>query len=161
MYTQTHSRVDRVFSLIQHSIIPHSSSFRKYFKDYFVIWHPKDIVGGDIYFFEELNNDGESLLVVADCTGHGVPGALVTMMVKATERQAIEKIRYENKPVDVSKLLSFFNENMKSLLKQDEWDDSISNVGFDGGIIYCNKKEGILKFCRSTNIAFLCGRRGN
>lgn len=133
-------------SLIQHSIIPHSSSFRKYFKDYFVIWHPKDIVGGDIYFFEELNNDGESLLVVADCTGHGVPGALVTMMVKATERQAIEKIRYENKPVDVSKLLSFFNENMKSLLKQDEWDDSISNVGFDGGIIYCNKKEGILKF---------------
>lgn len=42
-------------SLIQHSIMPLSGSFRKYFSDYFVIWHPKDIVGGDIYFFEELN----------------------------------------------------------------------------------------------------------
>ena len=68
------------------------------------------------------------------------------MMVKAIKRQAIDKIKYENKPVDVSRLLGFFNENMKSLLKQDEEDDSISNVGFDGGIIYCNKKEGILKF---------------
>ena len=141
-------------SLIQHSIMPLSGSFRSYFSDYFVIWHPKDIVGGDIYFFEELNKGEDCLLIVADCTGHGVPGALVTMMVKATERQAIEKIKYENKPVDVSKLLGFFNENMKSLLKQDEEDDSISNVGFDSGIIYCNKKEGILKFAGAQTSLF-------
>jgi len=132
-------------SLIQHALIPSNDLFRKYFSDYLTIWHPKDIVGGDIYLFEELRNENECLLMVIDCTGHGVPGAFVTMLVKAIERQITSNIINSNEEVSPAKILSIFNRSMKHLLKQED-DESISNAGFDGGILYYNKEKQIIKF---------------
>ena len=133
-------------SFIQGALIPDNQLFKHYYSDYFAIWHPKDIVGGDIYLFEELRDKNECLLMVIDCTGHGVPGAFVTMLVKAIERQVVAKINSDAK-IDVSPawILSYFNRKMKQLLKQEDR-DSISNAGFDGGIIYYNKKEKIIKY---------------
>ncbi len=137
-------------ALIQSSLIPENTLFRKYFKDYFSIWHPKDLVGGDIYLFEELRHDDECLLMVIDCTGHGVPGAFVTMLVKAVERQIVERIKHSDEVVSPAKLLSVFNHSMKHLLKQED-KTSVSNAGFDGQIIYLNKKENIMKFASARN----------
>lgn len=133
-------------SLIQHSLIPSDDLFNRYFNDYFTIWHPKDIVGGDIYLFEELRNENECLLMVIDCTGHGVPGAFVTMLVKAIERQ-VAAIIASNKNIEVSPawILKYFNQTMKKLLKQEN-DEAISNAGFDGAVLYYNKKEQIIRF---------------
>ena len=69
MHRKTRESIEYA-SLIQGSLIPDHQIFRKYFKDYFAIWHPKDIVGGDIYLFEELRDENECLLMVIDCTGH-------------------------------------------------------------------------------------------
>ena len=102
-------------SLIQSALIPSDESFEKYFKDYFSIWEPKDIVGGDIYLVEELRSDEECLIILADCTGHGVPGAFVTMLVKAIERQ-IAAIIKNNNFIEVSPnwILSYFNKTIKN-----------------------------------------------
>jgi len=132
-------------SLIQHALIPDRNLFKKYFSDHLAIWEPKDIVGGDIYLFEELRNENECLLMIIDCTGHGVPGAFVTMLVKAIERQITSNIINSNEVVSPAKILSVFNKNMKYLLKQNN-KESLSNAGFDGGIIYYNKEEKIIKF---------------
>jgi len=132
-------------ALIQSALIPDKDEMSKYFKDQFIIWHPKDTVGGDIYLFDSLRNNDECLFMVIDCTGHGVPGAFVTMLVKAIERQITSKIKHSDEIVSPAKLLAIFNKNMKQLLKQ-ETIDSISNAGFDGGIVYYNKKEKILKY---------------
>ncbi len=139
-------------SLIQHSLIPSNELFRKYFSDYLVIWHPKDIVGGDIYLFEELR-DGECLLFAIDCTGHGVPGAFVTMIVKAIERQIVSNIVYGEEIVSPAKILSVFNKSMKHLLKQ-ESRDSISNAGFDGAIFYYNQKDSIIRYAGTNTPLF-------
>jgi len=130
-------------SHIQHSLVPNNELFRKYCDDFFVIWHPRDVVGGDIYLLEELRNDDEMMLMVVDCTGHGVPGAFVTMLVKAIERQIVGRINNSDEVVNPAKLLSVFNKSMKHLLKQEN-KDSISNSGFDGGLLYYNKKENKL-----------------
>jgi len=130
-------------SLIQGALIPDNQIFRNFFQDYFAIWHPKDIVGGDIYLMNELN-ENELIIMVIDCTGHGVPGAFVTMLVKAIERQLMADI-HKDEDISPAKILSIFNKSIKNLLKQESI-DSISNAGFDGGIIYYNKKEKILKF---------------
>jgi serine phosphatase RsbU (regulator of sigma subunit) len=133
-------------SLIQHSLIPSNDLFRKYFSDYLTIWHPKDIVGGDIYLFDELRDENECLLMVIDCTGHGVPGAFVTMLVKAIERQISTMITNNAiKEVSPSWILEYFNKTMKKLLRQED-DEAISNAGFDGGILYYNKKEKLIKY---------------
>ena len=140
-------------SLIQSALIPDNNLFRNYFQDYFAIWHPKDTVGGDIYLFEELRSEDECLLMVIDCTGHGVPGAFVTMLVKAIERQITSKIKHSDDVVSPANLLSVFNRNMKQLLKQESI-DSISNAGFDGAIIHYNKKDKIIKFAGAETPLF-------
>ena len=132
-------------SLLQNALLPQKELIDKYFDDDFIIWKPKDIVGGDIYLFDELRNKNECLLMVIDCTGHGVPGAFVTMIVKAVEREIVSKI-IEDKDLDVSPawILSYFNKTIKKLLKQDK--NSKSNAGFDGGILYYNKDKNIIKY---------------
>jgi PAS domain S-box-containing protein len=132
-------------SLIQHSLIPESELLRKYFSDYLTIWYPKDIIGGDIYLFDELRDDNECLLMVIDCTGHGVPGAFVTMLVKAIERQITSQLSHSKEIISPAKILGIFNRSMKYLLKQED-KNSISNAGFDGAVLYYNKKEKVIKY---------------
>ena len=141
-------------ALIQGALLPEEYIMPKYFKDNFVLWIPKDTVGGDIYLFNELRHDDECLLMYIDCTGHGVPGAFVTMLVKAVETQILSEILNDNK-MDVSPawIMGYFNRTLKKLLKQ-ETNDSISNAGWDGGIIYYNKKDKILKFAGAETPLF-------
>jgi len=140
-------------SLIQHSLIPDKEQIDNYFKKYFTIWHPKDIVGGDIYLFEELRDKNECLLMVIDCTGHGVPGAFVTMLVKAIERQVVSDIINSKEDVSPAKILAYFNKTMKKLLKQEN-DDAISNAGFDGGIMYYNKAKNLIRYAGAETPLF-------
>jgi len=140
-------------SLIQGALIPENKIFTQFFDEAFVIWQPKDIVGGDIYLASELNPD-EILIMVIDCTGHGVPGAFVTMLVKAIERQITAKIQSSNEVPSPAKILSIFNRSMKHLLKQDS-ESSNSNAGFDGGILYYNKAEKIIKFSGAETPLFI------
>ncbi len=145
-------------SLIQHALIPESELFKKYFSQFFTMWQPKDIVGGDVYLLEELRNEDEVLVLVIDCTGHGVPGAFVTMLVKAIERQIVSNIINKDEEPSPAKILQIFNRSMKHLLKQ-ESEDSISNAGFDGGVLYYNKKEKIVKYA-GANIALFYVDKG-
>lgn len=140
-------------SLIQHSIIPVDEHFKKYFVDYATIWQPKDIVGGDIYLFEELQDEDKCILMVIDCTGHGVPGAFVTMLVKAIERQIITNLNLNSDSISPAKILKEFNKSVKHLLKQ-EHKESISNAGFDGGIIFYDKTNKIIKFAGAETPLF-------
>jgi serine phosphatase RsbU (regulator of sigma subunit) len=101
-------------------------------------------LGGDIYFLDEIR-DGEYLLMIIDCTGHGVHGALMTMLVKAIQIQIIYELSHSDKEISTSKMLSKFNKSIKAILKQyDRY--SSSNAGFDGAVFYYNKKKNIIKF---------------
>lgn len=63
---------------IQSAILPPSSILKEYLEKSFILYKPKDIVAGDFYWME--NKDNTILFAAADCTGHGVPGALVSMV---------------------------------------------------------------------------------
>ncbi|MDX1349090.1 MAG: SpoIIE family protein phosphatase [Putridiphycobacter sp.] len=63
---------------IQSAILPSHKLVKEYFKESFIFYRPKDIVAGDFYWTQQI--DGYILFAVADCTGHGVPGALVSMV---------------------------------------------------------------------------------
>ena len=158
IYKQTRDSIEYA-SLIQHSLIPEKEKLEKYFKDHFAIWEPKDVVGGDIYLFEELRYEDESLLMLIDSTGHGVPGAFVTMLVKAIERQIVARINYSSEVVSPANLLSVFNKSMKHLLKQESV-DSVSNAGFDGAIIYYNKKDSYIRFAGAEIPLFYIDKHG-
>jgi serine phosphatase RsbU (regulator of sigma subunit)/Tfp pilus assembly protein PilF len=67
---------------LQEAILPPHSMVDKYLADSFIFYRPKDIVAGDFYWMEIVQPDGEELVLfaAADCTGHGVPGAMVSMV---------------------------------------------------------------------------------
>jgi serine phosphatase RsbU (regulator of sigma subunit) len=66
-------------SKIQRDLLPRNYAFDKAFSDYFIIWKPRDIVGGDIFWLK--NFEQGTVLCVCDCTGHGTSGAMLTMLV--------------------------------------------------------------------------------
>lgn len=142
-----HSLQDSIESAsqIQQAIVPTQTLFSKHFDEYFIFWEQKEVVGGDIYLFEELRDEEESLLMVIDCTGHGVPGAFVTMLVKAIEREIVAKIIKSDYDVSPAIILQYFNKTMKKLLRQENI-TALSNSGFDGSVIYINKKEQIVRY---------------
>jgi len=124
-------------SLIQEAILPEQETLNKYTKENFTLWQPKDTVGGDIYFVTELDSKEEVLIMVIDGAGHGVPGAFVTMLVKAVENQILAEIKAKTLEPSPALILEYFNKSIKTMLKQEK--GSKSNVGFDGGILYYNK----------------------
>lgn len=72
---------------IQHNILPTPAEMAKVFRDFYVWWQPKEAVGGDIYWMEQFKEG--TVLVLGDCTGHAVPGAMMTMMVNAVLSQIV------------------------------------------------------------------------
>ncbi len=137
----------RYASLIQQALLPDESTIDLALDEYFCIWEPKDIVGGDIYFFEQLN-ENEFLLFVIDCTGHGIPGALMTTLVKAVQRKVMATVS-DGAEVSPANLLTQFNRDIKHALKQDI-ESTDSNAGFDGGIVYINKTEKQIRFAGAS-----------
>lgn len=63
---------------LQEAVFPEADTLNNYFAESFVLFRPKDIVSGDFYWFDQINN--KTLLVIGDCTGHGVPGAFMSIL---------------------------------------------------------------------------------
>lgn len=74
-------------SIIQQALLPNTQIFKNYFNNHFVIYKPKDIVSGDLYWAWE--KDGSIIFTIADCTGHGVAGAFVSIMAISILKDAI------------------------------------------------------------------------
>jgi serine phosphatase RsbU (regulator of sigma subunit) len=117
----------RYAKTIQQAILPDLSAIKKYF-DVFVLYHPKDIVSGDFYWFHENQTETSGgkrlLLAVVDCTGHGVPGAFMSMI----GNRLLNEIVYERKIDDPKEILDILNTEIRSALRQEQTDN---NDGMD------------------------------
>jgi PAS domain S-box-containing protein len=118
---------------IQDSLLPNISEVKKFLPESFFIWEPRDIVGGDIFFAERLE-DG-FIIAVVDCTGHGVPGAFMTMIASSGLRKIIRDEGCHD-PAEILKLLNYF---VKKTLRQDT-DYALSDDGLDAGICFVTRK---------------------
>jgi serine phosphatase RsbU (regulator of sigma subunit) len=126
-------------SRIQRSILPESNLVNSTLSDYFILWEPRDVVSGDVYW---LARWGDGLLIaVGDCTGHGVPGAFVTLIANS----ALERALLDVVPGAVGQLISRMNQLIKSTLKQAERGGE-SDDGMDLGICYIPSNHARVSF---------------
>lgn len=123
---------------IQQSILPDQADFIAAFPGSFVFYRPKDIVGGDFYFLNRVG--GKNYLAVADCTGHGVPGAFMSLVGSRELQLANEKSDV------VSEILAHLNRGMKETLKQNQLDKT--KDGMDVALL---RFEGNKLFFSSAN----------
>ncbi|WP_299450713.1 biofilm regulation protein phosphatase SiaA [uncultured Pigmentiphaga sp.] len=138
----THKTIDDSIdyaSLIQRAILPDRQLVQSLGSRHFVIWKPRDIVGGDFYVFRA---DGQNcLLGVVDCAGHGVPGALMTMLARAAIDHAIS----EAGPRDPAEILARTDATMRSMLQNAELPRAPA-TNMDAGLAYVDRQEGVLYF---------------
>ena len=99
---------------IQHAVLPETSEIEKHFDDVFILYKPKDIVSGDFFWFNETKNT--VLLAAADCTGHGVPGAIMSMIGSYELNNSV----LERGIIQPSKILSYINISLKKRLRQND-----------------------------------------
>lgn len=114
---------------IQNSILPSNDEIAE-FLDFFIIYMPKDIVSGDFYIYEKLSNDS-FIMIVADCTGHGVPGAFMSIIGHNILYQIIKN---ENitEPIQILEQLSKrFAESLKQEMDPNADGMEISICKFD------------------------------
>jgi tetratricopeptide (TPR) repeat protein len=74
---------------LQNAILPNEDDIKSNFKSHFILYKPKDIVAGDFYWFEKLEKENIRFIAVADCTGHGVPGAMVSVVCANALNKAV------------------------------------------------------------------------
>ena len=116
-------------SRIQKSILPPTEALTERFDDHFVIWEPRDVVGGDVYWCHTWG-EGE-LVLLGDCTGHGVPGAFMTLISTG----ALERAMTEVDEGDVPALVQRMHQLVRHSLGQDGSSGN-ANDGLELGVCY-------------------------
>lgn len=125
---------------IQAAILPGENRWNSVFPDSFVFYVPKDIVSGDFYFLSSL--DDKHIMAFADCTGHGVPGALMSIIGHNLLTSAIDLHGLSN-PAEI---LTFMDQGLRNTLQQDGQE---SQDGMEVGICVFDLKNDTLEYAGS------------
>ncbi len=123
--------------LIQNARLPEKADILKYLPQSFILYKPKDIVSGDFYFFHK--KDSYLYIAAADCTGHGVPGAMMSMI-------GSEKLEYSiSKNDEPGGILALLNNEIRHALKQSDASYS-SHDGMDIALCRLDLQARIILF---------------
>ncbi len=129
---------------LQLAILPPDNQIKRLLPDSFVLYKPKDIVSGDFYWVEEWGS--QILVAAADCTGHGVPGAFMSILGNNLLQQAVFHFGLE-KPFLI---LNNINKNISRMLHQSQDTSSVKD-GMDIALISIDKTKNILEFAGAFN----------
>ena len=124
---------------IQNAIMPDPGLLNKHCADAFILFKPKDIVSGDFYWYYRIKD--HLLVAAADCTGHGVPGALMSMI----GINALNEIVEDEEVTKVSQLLSRLDSDVYDTLKR-SGDTNAINDGMDIAFCAIDLKNNILNY---------------
>jgi serine phosphatase RsbU (regulator of sigma subunit)/Tfp pilus assembly protein PilF len=130
---------------IQTALMPKDSQFKALLPKSFVFYRPKDIVSGDFYWAEK-SNEGSILVSAVDCTGHGVPGAFMSVIGINLLNSAIA----EHSISHPSKVLEFMNIGVRNALQKSQSADNLKD-GMDIGICQLDLEKRSLNFAGAYN----------
>ncbi|MBF0225052.1 MAG: SpoIIE family protein phosphatase [Desulfobacterales bacterium] len=137
-------------TMIQKSLLPSLDDVKNFLPDSFFIWMPKEIVGGDIYYADSFEEG--FIVVVIDCTGHGIPGALMTMIASSALRRVIK----DEKCFNPSEILQRINFIITDTLQQNR-EYTVVDDGLDAGICFVNPYEKIITFAGAKlSLVYIC-----
>jgi len=133
---------------IQEAILPDNNKLPENL-DHFIFYKPKDIVSGDFYWFAE--HYGKTVIVAGDCTGHGVPGAFMSVLGISSLNDIINETENE---LNSGEILNILRDKVITSLKQGV-EDSVSVSGIDLALIIIDFKTNEIQFSGAKNPIFL------
>jgi ligand-binding sensor domain-containing protein/serine phosphatase RsbU (regulator of sigma subunit) len=133
---------------IQDSMLQSEAELRRHLPDFFICSLPKDIVSGDFYWFSERDN--KIVIAVADCTGHGVPGAFMTVIGTMLLNEIVN-----DKAIQVPGLiLGELHKGIDKLLKQHAASTQAQD-GMDISVCVIDKEKHLLEFAGAKNSIYI------
>jgi serine phosphatase RsbU (regulator of sigma subunit) len=135
---------------LQYSILPPKELIDEICPNSFVLFKPKDIVSGDFYWFDQL--DGKSLCAAVDCTGHGVPGAFMSLVGSNGLNAAVREHQTKTPGLILDELNKFVNE---SLNKDRGTEESHVRDGMDLSLCAIDYKKMQLEFSGANNPLYI------
>ncbi len=132
---------------IQTALLPAEARIAEVFNGFFILYRPKEIVSGDFYWFNQMGQ--QSLLVVADCTGHGVPGALLSMI----GNMLLNKIINEDRCLEPASILEQLHVSFRQVLRQ--FDREQQHEGMDIALVRIDSRERCLQFAGAKRPLYL------
>jgi len=133
---------------IQRAILPHTEPIANQIDGYFILFQPKDIVSGDFYWLAE---NGKKIIITAvDCTGHGVPGAFMSMLGISF----LNKIILENNTVHADRILNDLRDNVVSSLKQTGREGEARD-GMDMALVVIDLEKMTMEFAGANNPLYM------
>ncbi len=129
---------------IQNAVLPSKELIDKILPEYFILFKPRDIVSGDFYFIQKINHN--VIVIAADCTGHGVPGAFMSMLGLTMINELIRK----NDDLSPAILLNNFREKIKNSLQQ-TGQQGEQQDGMDIAFCVINTENNVLKYAGAYN----------
>lgn len=136
---------------IQQSILQTPGQLRTIFDDSFLLYKPKDIVSGDYYWFYE--DEAYRYIAAVDCTGHGVPGAMMSMVANSM----FKEVFINRKATDPSEILKALDEELAKSINRNQ--DATFNDGMDVALIRIHKQSNELVFSGAFRSVLIA--RGN
>ncbi|OFY85496.1 MAG: hypothetical protein A3F72_09980 [Bacteroidetes bacterium RIFCSPLOWO2_12_FULL_35_15] len=127
---------------LQDAILPPLSQIKEHLPDSFILYQPKDIVAGDFYWMEVVDNN--ILIAAADCTGHGVPGAMVSVVCSNALNRAVKEFGILEPGKILDKVREFVIETF-------EKSESEVKDGMDISLCLINKNTNELKWSGANN----------
>jgi len=122
-------------SRLQRGQLPRPVRLENRFASFATIWEPRDTIGGDLYRVSSSQHDGPFVLSVADCTGHGVPGAMLSLLVS----NSLERIYANDSMEDPVSALTSLDHFVRTGLNQDRA-DSESDDGCDATVLRIDRR---------------------
>jgi serine phosphatase RsbU (regulator of sigma subunit) len=138
---------------IQSAILPLPTAIKDFFSEYFIIFQPRDIVSGDFYWFKETE---DSIIIVgADCTGHGVPGAFMSMLGVTLLNEELRG----NRQYTPSEMLGLLRAKVKETLAQE---DSLEEQkdGMEMAFVLIDKEKRLLQYAGANQPLYLIRKKG-
>ena len=134
---------------IQESLLPSDHTVRNLFRESFILYKPKDIVSGDFYWVNEVND--KLFIAVVDCTGHGVPGAFMSIIGV----ELLDNITNEQGITDADKILYDLNKGISLTLTKDNGRSKSIRDGMDVALCVIDKKHKEMEFAGAFRPMYL------
>ena len=131
----------RYASRLQRAQLPRLQRIEKYFSSFHAIWEPRDTIGGDVWWASLPDDQGRIVVAVADSTGHGVPGAMLSVLISTS----LERMFASDPTLDPSRALMSLDAALRTGLNQDS-DHAESDDGCDAAIVRIDPARGLIEF---------------
>ena len=142
----------RYASSLQQIIMDNILDFANAFEDYFLFFQPKDIVSGDFYFVKDLED--RVVLAVADATGHGVPGAFISILGMRMMEEITDHMHGKYKDIDAGDFLNILRDKMKMVFRSNMLNRYASD-GLDISVVIIDKDRYQLNFASANQTGLL------